>query len=57
MIRALSVAYSSPTASFSEAAQKSGRASQKQIALIDGTKLAALMLLFNVGARDSTDQS
>ena len=39
------------TASFSEAAQKSGRASQKQIALIDGAKLAELMTRFNVAAQ------
>ncbi|WP_187273811.1 restriction endonuclease [Methylobacterium sp. WL8] len=37
------------TARFSEAAQRSGRASQKQIALIDGEKLADLMVRFNVG--------
>ena len=39
------------TARFSEAAQRSGRASQKQIALIDGEKLADLMARFDVGAQ------
>ena len=39
------------TAKFSEAAQRSGRASQKQVALIDGEKLAELMERFNVGAQ------
>ena len=39
------------TAKFSDAAQKSGRASQKQVALIDGHKLAELMERFNVGAQ------
>lgn len=39
------------TARFSEAAQRSGRASQKQIALIDGDKLAELMVRFGVGVQ------
>lgn len=39
------------TAKFSEAAQKSGRASQKQVALIDGDKLAELMVRFGVGVQ------
>jgi restriction system protein len=39
------------TAKFSDAAEKSGRASQKQIALIDGEKLAELMVGFSVGAQ------
>ncbi|WP_342154242.1 restriction endonuclease [Methylorubrum sp. SB2] len=39
------------TAKFSEAAQRSGRASQKQIALIDGDKLAELMVRFGVGVQ------
>jgi restriction system protein len=39
------------TAKFSEAALRSGRASQKQIALIDGERLADLMVRFNVGAQ------
>lgn len=39
------------TAKFSEAAKKSGRASQKQIALIDGDKLAELMVRFGVGVQ------
>jgi restriction system protein len=39
------------TAKFSEAALKSGRASQKQIALIDGERLADLMVRFNVGVQ------
>ncbi|WP_210246588.1 restriction endonuclease [Methylobacterium sp. WL120] len=40
------------TARFSEAAQRSGRASQKQIALIDGEKLAELMVRFNVSVQE-----
>ena len=39
------------TAKFSEAALKSGRASQKQIALIDGERLTDLMVRFNVGVQ------
>ncbi len=39
------------TAKFSEAALRSGRASQKQIALIDGERLADLMVRFNVGVQ------
>ena len=39
------------TARFSEAAKRSGRASQKQIALIDGDNLAELMVRFGVGVQ------
>lgn len=39
------------TARFSEAAKRSGRASQKQLALIDGEKLAELMERFGVGVQ------
>ncbi len=39
------------TAKFSEAALRSGRTSQKQIALIDGERLADLMVRFNVGVQ------
>lgn len=39
------------TAKFSSAAKNSGRASQKQIALIDGEQLVELMVRFNVGVQ------
>lgn len=39
------------TAKFSDAARNSGRASQKQIALVDGEELADLMARFDVGAQ------
>ncbi len=39
------------TAKFSAAAKNSGRASQKQVALIDGDQLAELMARFNVGVQ------
>jgi restriction system protein len=39
------------TARFSDAAKKSGRASQKQVALIDGEQLADLMIRFDVGVQ------
>jgi restriction system protein len=39
------------TARFTDAALRSGRASQKQIALIDGDRLAELMIRFNVGTQ------
>ncbi|SEE39425.1 restriction system protein [Rhizobiales bacterium GAS191] len=39
------------TGRFGEAAEKSGRRSQKQIALIDGLELARLMVRFDVGVR------
>ena len=39
------------TARFSDAAERSGRASQKQIALIDGERLAELMIRFDVAVQ------